>query len=118
MVGPNQHAQILDAYKQMWETGLYRPAAPSDLMGHTNLTEEQFRDPHRLEEEAARYAGKFIEEERDNRFNVGCAGWEANQALVYLIEAARAVCARDFEFATTLLKMAAAEVEWASQQEL
>ena len=85
-------------------------------MGHVLLSEEKYLDPKVLHDEAAKYASNFMQDERACAFSIGNSGHEANRALVYLVEAARTLCTRDYELATTLLKMAAVEVESAAQQ--
>jgi hypothetical protein len=111
-----KHRRIAEAYRQMAETALYRPQAPGHFMGHVVLSEEKYLDPKVLQEEAAKYASNFMQDERTCSFFIGNSGYEANRALVYLVEAARTLCTRDYELATTLLKMAAVEVESAAQQ--
>jgi hypothetical protein len=111
-----KHRRIAEAYRQMAETALYRPQAPSDLMGHVLLSAEKYLDPKVLHDEAAKYASNFMQDERTCSFFIGNSGYEANRALVYLVEAARTLCTRNYELATTLVKMAAIEVESVAQQ--
>jgi hypothetical protein len=100
----------------MAETALYRPQAPGDLMGHVLLSEEKYLDPNVLHDEAAKYASSFMEDEKSCSFWIGNSGYEANRALVYLVEAARSLCARQYESTTTLVKMAEVEIELAARQ--
>jgi hypothetical protein len=89
----------------------YRPAAPSDGLGHVLLTEDEVKDPDRLEEEAWKYAKEFAAEDDSRRFNIGCTNYSTNKATVYTIEAARSLCGGANELAAVLLRMALAEVE-------
>jgi len=41
MVDGSKLSRIVEAYKHMAETAIYRPQAPGDSMGHVHLTEEQ-----------------------------------------------------------------------------
>lgn len=111
----SKHRRIAEAYRQMAETAIYRPQAPSDCMGHALLSEEQCSDTKVLRDEAAQYASNFMKDERACSFFIGNSGYEADRALVYLVEAARSLCTRNYELTTTLLKMATVEVESAAQ---
>jgi hypothetical protein len=111
-----KHHRIAEAYRQMAETAMYRPQAPGDLMGHVLLSEEKYLDPKVLHDEATKYASSFMEDEGPCAFFIGNSGYEANRALVYLVEAARSLCARNYELTTTLVKMAEVEIELAAQQ--
>ena len=62
----------------------YRPAAFSDGMGGGRLSEEQLANPDILDEEADRYARKFIAEEDTAKFTIGLSNYSTNRALVYV----------------------------------
>jgi hypothetical protein len=80
--------QIAGAYARMAATARYRPAAPSDGMGHITVPERELD----LAAEQLDYARSWHEEENSLSFRIGCANFNERAAMVYLIEAARACC--------------------------
>src|ERR1035437_4042288 len=111
MANEGERRRVVEAYHKMAEVARYRPAAPGDGMGSVHLTDEQIADPARLDEEAAKYAEGFLSDENSQVFNIGVSDWSTNRALVYTIEAARALCSPDHDLAIALLKMAVEETK-------
>jgi hypothetical protein len=104
--------RFYEAYLLMAEHARYRPAAPSDGFGNIQLTSEQLRDTHRLQQEAIAYALEFDEEENTDKFWIGCSDYKTNRAFVWSIEAARLLASGDAdEKAIVLLEMALEEVQ-------
>jgi hypothetical protein len=79
-------------------------------MGSVNLTEEELDDPVRLTEEADKYATEFMRQE-DSHFSIGVSDFSTNRALVYAVEAARALCTPDPDLALARLELAVEETE-------
>jgi hypothetical protein len=108
MAHAKEYARILEAYIKMAEQARYRPAA------NTVLTSEELGDREILKEEAARYAEKFLAQENTAQFWIGVSDFSTNRALVYVIEAARCLCAAQsllrHEIATRLLALAAEDL--------
>lgn len=104
-----EYERIFQASLKMADEARYRPEAPGDGFGSVDLTKDQVDDPERLEMEAARYAKRFIAEESSRSFSIGVSDWSTNRALVYAVEAARALCSPDHDLALDLLKMAVKE---------
>ena len=102
--------RVIEAYLKMAEVARFRPAAPGDGMGSIDLTEEEIADPARLAKEAAEYADYFLKQE-DSHFNIGVSDASTNRALVYAIEAARALCTPHPDLALTLFKLAVEETK-------
>jgi len=102
--------RVLEAYLEMAGRAEYRPEAPSDHLGNTLLTEDQVADPLRLSAEAESYARRFIYEEASPGFPIGGSDFETTRALVYTIEAARALCGAGCPVALKLLEMAAEDL--------
>jgi hypothetical protein len=111
----NERKRIIEAYLEMVEIAHYRPAAPGDGMQGIDLTEEELADSARLSAEATQYADDFLNQE-DSHFNIGVSDASTNRALVYTIEAARALCFPDTDLATTLLNMATKEAKEAGKR--
>jgi len=105
-----ERKRITEAYLKMVQVAHYRPAAPGDGMGSVNLTEEEIADPARLAKEAADYAEDFLKQE-DSHFTIGVSDGSTNRALVYAIEAARALCTPDPDLALSLFKLAVEETK-------
>jgi hypothetical protein len=104
--------RIAEAYRQMAGIANYRPAAPGDGLGNVHLTARELHDASLLTAEAHKYAETFIGEEDTCEFFVGCANWATNRALVYAIEAARALCSgMTDDLACQLLLMALEEIQ-------
>jgi len=85
----------------------YRPAAPSDGLGHIVADEDELD----LDEEATSYAAKWMAEEDTAEFHVGVCNYVTRPATVFAIEAARSMCATADEGARDLLRMALAELD-------
>jgi len=88
----------------------YRPQAPGDGCGSVSLTDDELRDPQRLENEATEYAARFCKADDDRQHRVGCSNFATNRGLVYIIEAARALCGGADDLALHLLRMAVADI--------
>jgi hypothetical protein len=105
-----EYDRVRKAYITMAEQARFRPAAPNDGFGGGVLSDQELADPDILEEEASRYARKFIAQEDRAQFMIGQAVPSTRTALVYIIEAARCMCstqrANREVFARRLLKMA------------
>jgi hypothetical protein len=99
-----------EAYKIMWRKARYRPAAPGDGCGHVNLTKQELADQDRLEQEATDYAWRFMEEDDKHVYVIGCSNYTTNRALVYTIEAARALTGAADDLAIDLLQLAIDEI--------
>src|SRR5437879_1618115 len=97
---------LYDAYVEMANEANYRPAAPSDGFGHVTLTDEQTNDVERFRKEAEAYAERFRKEEDSGTFLIGKASHRHLRALVYTVEAGRAICGGKEDLALTLLRMA------------
>jgi hypothetical protein len=110
-----ERERIVEAYLKMTKVARYRPAAPGDGMGSVNLTEEELADPVRLAEEADKYAVEFLRQE-DSHFFIGVSDFSTNRALVYTVEAARALCAPNPDLALALLELAVEETEAAKEK--
>lgn len=93
--------RIREAYIEMATQAHYRAEAG-----------EGATDDDDLDDEAARYATRFIAEEQTADFHIGVSDYTTNRALVYSIEAARQLCcgALGANHALKLLEMAVAEV--------
>lgn len=100
-------AQIADAYRQLAERANYRPGAPSDGHGTITVPVEELD----LDREAHEYAVRWLAEERDGRFLIGCPDYSGGPLMVYLVEAARATCAVNYVLAQELVTMAQAELD-------
>jgi hypothetical protein len=100
------------AYLQMAREAKYRPQAPSDGFGNIQLTLAEVQDPQRLQAEAAAYAVRFLAEEDDDRFWIGCSDFRTAKAFIWAIESARLLASGDGGNAAAikLLHMAAREV--------
>lgn len=105
------HVRIFQAYLRMAEHARYRPQAPGNGFGTVFLTKHEAEDPERLDAEATRYADHFLKEEKSRTFVIGLSDRSTTRALVYTVEAARAMCLPDHNLALDLLKMALAETE-------
>lgn len=103
--------RIRSAYFEMATKARYRPQAPGDGMGNVNLTEGESEDPVRLKQEADEYVKRFIAQERTLNFRIGVGDWTNARALVYSLEAAKALCggALGVDVAIDLLELATAE---------
>jgi hypothetical protein len=97
-------AEQLDrAYRRMAAEARYRPAAPSDGLGHITVPAAELD----LDAECEDYARGWWAEEDSLRFHIGCANFSTREATVYLIEAARALCGADDGLARRLVRLAA-----------
>lgn len=104
--------RYVNAYLAMARFALYRPQAPSDGFGHITLTKKQGADRERFEREAIEYAKRFRKEEDTLSFRIGCSNGSTNQALIWIIEAARQICGgfRGDRTAIVLLEMALVQI--------
>jgi len=102
------HEQLTDAYKRMASEARYRPAAPSDGLGNSTMPIEELD----LEAEASKFAhGWWVQEdERLGVFAIGVPTYSLRPAMVFTIEAARAMCGGAHDLAVDLLNMAAREI--------
>lgn len=101
------YQQVADTYRRMAAQARYRPAAPSDGFG-TIVVPLADLD---IDSEARAYAQRFIAEEDEQEFWLGCPGFGDRPALVLLVEAARALCGTDTALAARLARMAADELD-------
>jgi len=106
-VRPKTLAQIVSTYKKMAVKARYRPAAPSDGMGHVTAPLEELD----LEQEALEYAVRWNEEENQRTFHVGVCNFPTRPATIFAVEAARNMCGTNDHLALTLLRMAVSELE-------
>ena len=95
----------------MADQALYRPNAPRDRMGGIFLNTRDAKDRGLLSEEATEYATQFQNEERTQRFSIGCSNYTTNRAFVFAVEAARCLAAGSDDAALDLLRMASEEVQ-------
>jgi hypothetical protein len=81
--------QIIRAYVEMG-TGEYpyRPAAPSDGLGHIVRPVEELD----IFEEAEEYAMEWHGEEDDGEYFIGSCHYPTRPATIYAVEAARILC--------------------------
>lgn len=100
-------SQISDAYRSMATQARYRPAAPSDGWGNITVPEEALD----IYKECASYVQQWMAEEDEHSFQVGCPSFEGRPALIFVVEAARAINGVNYELARDLLRMAVAELE-------
>ena len=103
-----------DAYRHMAAIG-YRPAAPSDGMGTITVPLEQLD----LDDEARRYARRFIAEEHTRTFWLGVTDYTTNRAFAWTVEAARLMCAGPMvrgDLVPRLLRLALADYRRASSR--
>jgi hypothetical protein len=90
----------------------YRPMAPSDFFG--NITAEL--EDLDLDDEARRYALQWWEEERRMAFDIGLTYFTNRPALIFLIEAARALSAGQNNLAMKLIRLAQADLREIKKQ--
>ena len=79
-------AQIASAYRAM--SPFYRPAAPSDGLGHITVPDTELD----IDAEIESYARDWWQWEDDCTFVIGCAHYPHRETMIYAIEAARACC--------------------------
>lgn len=96
----NYYDQIFETYIRMFNDAFYRPGAESDGMG--NIIGELD-----LGQEVYEYARSWRNEEDSMSFHIGVPSFENRPALVFTIEAARAMAANDKALAMRLLELAA-----------
>jgi hypothetical protein len=96
------------AYLEMAKRANYRPAAVEDGFGNILLV-EGLTDEDTLNAEAHEYAARFVEEENDRTFRLGCCDARTVHIFCWTIEAARQLCCGPAGNATALklLQMAA-----------
>jgi hypothetical protein len=89
----------------------YRPAARGDGMGSVRLSADELADLARLRNEADQYAIRFIQQINSGSFFIGVPEGRTNRAFVFVIEAAKQLCAGDGDpWALELLVMAIREI--------
>lgn len=91
--------QIADVYRLMAGKGRYRPAAPSDGMGHITVPLRELD----LDAEIALYAEAWWRQENAMDYQVGVPSFELRPALILAVETARACCSADRDLARRLL---------------
>ena len=101
--------QVEGAYQAMATEARYRPAAASDGFGHITVPEEGLS----LKKEATSYAKRWWAEEDSQSFHIGCCNHCTRPATIFVIEAARNLCAGRMGNATALrlLKLAVKDLE-------
>jgi hypothetical protein len=70
----------------------YRPAAPSDGMGHIRLSDEQLASKLQLAKEADQYAASFLERREKCDYTIGVPDVRKYPRSVY--HRSRGLCAR------------------------
>lgn len=103
---PQTIRQTEDAYRRLAAEARYRPAAPSDSMGTIVVPLAELD----LAAEARSYTLNWLREENDLTYFAGCPDFPDRPALIFIIEAARALCGCERELASRLLRMAADEL--------
>ena len=98
------------AYLEMARVARYRPQAPEDGFGNVLLSQEQCKDPDRLERETLDYVKRFVAEEDERMFRIGCTNFATNRAFIWVLEAARSLCGGADDLALQLLEMAVQEI--------
>jgi hypothetical protein len=94
--------QLDRAYRTMAREARYRPAAPSDGLGSITVPLADLD----LDAECRDYARAWWRDEDNGRFHIGCPCFETRPAMVYAVEAARALCGVDNDLARRLLQLA------------
>ena len=105
-----------EAYLRMAKEAHYRPKAPGDGCGNVSLTAKEAADQGRLEGEAIAYAKASDVEEDERTFVIGCSEYQTNRALIFTIEAARALCGCAPDLAIKLLTMAIDDIKQSRQK--
>lgn len=93
------------AYCRMAHEAHYRPAAPSDGFGNI------IGPLGDLSAEARTYARRWREEEDARNYPIGCPDFHDRETLIFIIEAARLLCAVARVPAAELLRMALANLD-------
>jgi len=100
-------AAYRDAYRRMVSEAHYLP-------GIIEWTEPA--DPSELEAEADAFAAELLRQDDNREFRVfGTTGFGDQPAIAFLLHAAQAVCAVDYELAGRLIRMAQRELTKARQ---
>jgi len=99
--------QVSDTYRQMAADANYRPAAPSDGFGNITVPIEDLD----LTSEAMRYANRWWTEEDRQDYSIGCPDFSDRPALIFTVEAARAICGVNRELAIALLELALTDLK-------
>jgi hypothetical protein len=95
----------------MWKKAKYRPAAPGDGFGGINLNDGQLEDQSLLLEEARKYARRHEKADATHSHPIGSDNYQTNRALIYVVEAARSLCAAEDDLALKLLRMAIKDIK-------
>lgn len=108
-MGPEIFEQIRSAYKDMAQQAKYRPAAPSDGLGHITVPVAELN----IEREAAAYAKQWWKQEDDCSYSLGCCDFRTRRAAIFATEAAHLMNGgrSGNSYALILLHMAAKELE-------
>ena len=102
MTSPEMIAQVEHIYRRLAREARYRPAAPSDGLGNITVPERELD----LDAEATEYAMSWLAEEHGLDYSLGCPDWHDRPALIFAVEAARAICGGNRVLARRLLAMA------------
>jgi hypothetical protein len=102
----NRKNQIEDTYRKMAAQAKYRPMAPGDGFG--NITAEL--EDLDVDAEAEQYVDYWWKDESRNDFTLGRCHHQNRPALIFMVEAARNLCAGENKLAARLLKLAQAEL--------
>lgn len=100
--------QIAEAYERMADEANYRPMAPSDGFGNITVPELELD----IDEEKREYQVQWEGEEARQNFQIGTCNFLTRQATIFVIEAARCLCAADEGTAIKLLQMALEDTEY------
>lgn len=107
----NPPLQTISTYKRMAKEARYRPAAPSDGCGNISVHSSLLD----LNAEALTYAADWLKEEERMDYFLGCPDYLDRPALIFIVEAARALNGVDHGLAARLLRLALAEIEGRSR---
>ncbi len=104
--------QIAAVYRRMADEIHYRPAAPSDGMGHITVPLAELD----LDAEQRDYAADWWAEEDECTFHIGCADYRMRPVMILAVEAAKACCS-DYPLARPLLEAALDELSKVTPRE-
>jgi hypothetical protein len=114
-VHPNTREQIRETYRTMAKKARYRPMAPSNGFGNITVPVHKLD----LEKESNAYVQHWWRQEEATRneckhrtFLAMCVcDYKTRPVLIYIIEAAKALCSCDNALALDLLKLAVKDLE-------
>jgi hypothetical protein len=101
--------RITKAYLRMARECRCRPGVSRSDGFTVDLTPEELQDEEILLREAKQYARQFVVNEDRGLFRIGCSQYP-NRALVYAVEACRAICGARGELALDLLNLCHTEI--------